>query len=132
MRRALLFSIIGIVAIFVMSCGGYKYGSYGEVFENANWTYKHGYSGDWYCEIQANGEWYGSFSGSGNGQPGGLRELKGKGNAIVYLPDNAESRFVKVGQNADNGHFSVRIVGTDHTGEVISGQGVMEIESTQK
>ncbi|MCK5126644.1 MAG: hypothetical protein KAR42_10340 [candidate division Zixibacteria bacterium] len=131
MLRISAFVITGICMLLLLGCGGYKSGSYGETFENANMTYKHGYSGDWYCEIQANGEWYGTFSGSGSGQPGGVRELKGKGNAVVYLPDNAQSRYVKVGNKTD-GHFSIRIVGPNHTGEVVTGQGKMEIESTQK
>ena len=133
MLRTTVFIIAGLVLLFLMpGCGGYKPGQYGESFENANMTYKDGYTGRWYCEINANGEWYGTFSGSGAGQSGGVRELKGKGNSIVYLPDNADSRYVKVGQKSDNGHFSIRIVGPNHTGEVISGQGKMEIESTQK
>lgn len=132
MRYTILLLLLVVVCLSVCGCGGYKYGTYGEVFENANWTYKDGYSGSWYCEIQANGEWYGTFSGSGSGQPGGLRELRGKGNAIVYLPDNAESRYVTLGQKSDNGHFSIRIVGPNHTGEVVTGQGKMKIESTQK
>lgn len=132
MRYVILVTLLGLMCLAVCGCGGYKSGTYGEVFENASWLYKDGYSGRWYCEIQANGEWYGSFSGAGTGQAGGLRELKGKGNAIVYLPDNAESRYVKVGQSSDNGHFSIRIVGPGYSGEVTTGQGKMEIESTQK
>ncbi|MEZ5360683.1 MAG: hypothetical protein R3F48_17855 [Candidatus Zixiibacteriota bacterium] len=132
MRYTVLLMLLGLVCLSVVGCGGYKYGTYGEVFENANWTYKDGYSGRWYCEIHANGEWYGNFSGAGTGIDTGLRVREGKGNAIVYLPDNADSRYVKVGQKSDNGHFSIRIVGPEHTGEVVTGQGKMEIESTQK
>jgi hypothetical protein len=121
-----------VIGLLVAGCsGGYQRGSFGEIFENGYWTYKDGYSGDWRCEITANGEWYGSFSGAGP-SPTGLRELRGDGNAVVFLPDNASARTATVGQKGDNGPFSIRIIGPGHSGELITGTGDQTITTMQK
>ena len=130
--RFICLIILALAVASLAGCGGgYKTGTYGEVFEDARWTYKDGYTGTWRAEITANGEWFGRFSGA-NGTSSGLRERKGIGNAVVYLPDDANMRTATVGQNSDNGQITIRIVGPNHTGELVTGKGKTTITTTQK
>lgn len=131
-RRICIYAGLAVLSLLLLSCSGaYKRGAFGELFENGRWTYAGGYSGDWHCEIKANGEWYGSFSGAG-GVSTGLRELRGEGNAVVFLPDNAGRRTATIGQRGNNGSFSIRIIGPNHTGELITGTGATTITTMQK
>ena len=130
-RRICIYISLALLGLVIVGCSGaYTRGADGEVFENGRWTYKDNYSGDWRCEIESNGEWYGDFSGA-NGEPTGLRSLRGDGNAVVYLPDNIEIRVATVGQKDDSGPFSIRIVGPGHSGELVSGHDTTPITTTQ-
>jgi len=131
-HRIIGLSLLVLLLATILGCsGGYTPGSMGETYQDGRWQYKDGYSGKWYCEIHANGEWSGTFSGSGGGNSG-FRELRGVGDAVVYLPDNAERRTATVQQRSDNGYFSIQIIGPSHTGDLVSGQGKGEITTTQK